>query len=190
MKPATNVHPAAGQGKGFVRTQNQPLWSASSPRHSSSCQLSSSSAKTACPGSMRPCSTATRLPVWTEPLSGTLGEGSGSLPAAAVGPGVGRASARPPGSFCACASRRSSSGPPTECLEQLLLELSRQRDLHTARGLDRPPHLLEVVPAANTGSEMPLEALPILGRQAVFEVRRDQFHDLLTCEFPLHRHLT
>ena len=51
-----------------------------------------------CPGSMRPCSTAKRLPVWTKPLSGALGEGSGSLPAAAVGPAWG-------------APRRAPTGP-------------------------------------------------------------------------------
>ena len=36
---------------------------------------------------------------------------------------------------------------------------------------------------------MLLEVLAILWRQAVVEVRRDQLHDLLTCEFSFRLHL-
>src|SRR4029077_13606303 len=126
MKPATNVHPAAGQGKGFVRTQNQPLWCASSPLHSSSCQLSPPSAKTACPGSMRPCSTAKRLPVWTEPLSGTLGAGSGSLPRRRSRARRGaRLVARPPGPFCNAGHRAVALHAEPEALcEPIRLSLA------------------------------------------------------------------
>src|SRR6202795_1025713 len=79
MKPATNVQPDAGQGKGLVRTQNQPLRSPlSSSLQSSSSQMSSASASTPWPGSIRPSSTANRLPVGRGAAAlGTLGPGSG-----------------------------------------------------------------------------------------------------------------
>ena len=52
--------------------------------------------------------------------------GSGSLPRSRSRARRGaRLVARPPGPFVAWPSRRSCSAPPAECLEQLLLELSR-----------------------------------------------------------------
>ena len=42
MNSATNVQPSAGHGNGAVATQNQPVWSASSPSRQSSSSSTSS----------------------------------------------------------------------------------------------------------------------------------------------------
>src|SRR6266576_2430697 len=84
--------------------------------------------------------------------------------------------------------RRSRLAPPAECLEQLLLKLSRQLESHTAGGFDRPAHLVEVVLAAVAEDEMFLEALAVVRNQGVVEVRRDQLHDVLACQLSVQPH--
>src|SRR6267142_986617 len=93
-------------------------------------------------------------------------------PAAAVGPGAGRASLRAhPGPL----SRVPVAERPPERLFGL-----RRHVVHPqpAGELDRAPHLFDICRAAVTGRKMRVEALALAGRQIALEVRRDELDQL------------